>query len=38
MTPQQIRAACRAYAEKYVGVQREEFRRLGSSASGARRT
>jgi isoleucyl-tRNA synthetase len=29
LTPQQIRAACREYAEKYVGVQREEFRRLG---------
>ncbi len=29
MTPQQIRAACRAYAEKYVGIQRDEFRRLG---------
>jgi len=29
MTPQQIRAACRAYAEKYIGIQREEFRRLG---------
>ena len=29
MTPQQIRVACRAYAEKYVGIQREEFRRLG---------
>ena len=29
MTPQQIRSACRAYAEKYVGIQREEFRRLG---------
>jgi isoleucyl-tRNA synthetase len=29
MTTQQIRAACRAYAEKYLGIQREEFRRLG---------
>ena len=29
MTPRQIRAACRTYAEKYVGIQREEFRRLG---------
>jgi isoleucyl-tRNA synthetase len=29
MTPLQIRAACRAYAEKYIGIQREEFRRLG---------
>ena len=29
LTPPQIRAACRAYAEKYVAVQREEFRRLG---------
>lgn len=25
----EIRAACRAYAERFVGVQREEFRRLG---------
>ncbi len=24
-----IRALCRAYAEKYVGIQREEFQRLG---------
>ncbi|HKB07192.1 MAG TPA: class I tRNA ligase family protein, partial [Candidatus Polarisedimenticolia bacterium] len=29
LSPQQIRAACRAYAEKFIGVQREEFRRLG---------
>jgi len=29
MTPPQIRAACRAYAERYVGIQRDEFRRLG---------
>jgi isoleucyl-tRNA synthetase len=29
MTPQQIRAVCRAYAEKYVAIQRDEFRRLG---------
>src|SRR5207245_2785118 len=29
MTPRQIRAACRTYAEKYVSIQREEFRRLG---------
>ncbi len=29
MTPRQIRTACRAYAEKYVSIQREEFRRLG---------
>ncbi len=29
MTPLEIRARCRAYAEHYVGVQREEFRRLG---------
>ena len=25
----EVRAACRAYAEKFVGIQREEFRRLG---------
>jgi isoleucyl-tRNA synthetase len=29
MSDIEIRAACRAYAEKYVGIQREEFRRLG---------
>jgi isoleucyl-tRNA synthetase len=29
MSDLQIRAACRAYATKYVGIQREEFRRLG---------
>ncbi len=29
MSPLEIRAACRAYAERFVGVQREEFRRLG---------
>src|SRR5262245_29278356 len=29
MTPLEIRAACRAYAEKFIGIQREEFRRLG---------
>ncbi len=29
MTARQVRAACRAYAEKYLGIQREEFRRLG---------
>jgi isoleucyl-tRNA synthetase len=29
MTPLEIRAACRAYAEKFIAVQREEFRRLG---------
>jgi isoleucyl-tRNA synthetase len=29
MKPLEIRRACRAYAEKYIGIQREEFRRLG---------
>jgi isoleucyl-tRNA synthetase len=29
MSDIEIRAACRAYAEKYVAIQREEFRRLG---------
>ncbi|HVN32802.1 MAG TPA: isoleucine--tRNA ligase [Thermoanaerobaculaceae bacterium] len=29
MSDLEIRAACRAYAETYVGIQREEFRRLG---------
>ncbi|MBI4168921.1 MAG: isoleucine--tRNA ligase [Acidobacteria bacterium] len=29
MTPLQIRASCRAYAEKFIAIQREEFRRLG---------
>ena len=29
MSDLEIRAACRAYAEKYVGIQRDEFRRLG---------
>ena len=29
MSDLEIRAACRAYAENYVGIQREEFRRLG---------
>jgi isoleucyl-tRNA synthetase len=29
MTPIAFRRACRAYAEKYVGIQREEFIRLG---------
>ncbi len=29
MSDLEIRAACRAYAEKFVGIQREEFRRLG---------
>lgn len=29
MSVLEIRAACRAYAERFVGVQREEFRRLG---------
>jgi isoleucyl-tRNA synthetase len=29
MSPLAFRQACRAYAEKYVGIQREEFERLG---------
>ena len=29
MTPLQVRAACRAYAERFIDIQREEFRRLG---------
>jgi isoleucyl-tRNA synthetase len=29
LTPLEVRAACRAYAEKFIGIQREEFRRLG---------
>ncbi len=29
MSALEIRAACRAYAERFVGIQREEFRRLG---------
>jgi isoleucyl-tRNA synthetase len=29
MNPLEVRAACRAYAEKFVATQREEFRRLG---------
>ncbi|HXV75227.1 MAG TPA: isoleucine--tRNA ligase [Candidatus Polarisedimenticolaceae bacterium] len=29
MTPLEIRARCRAYAEKFVAVQGDEFRRLG---------
>jgi isoleucyl-tRNA synthetase len=29
MTPLEIRAACRAYAEKYIDLQRQEFKRLG---------
>jgi len=29
MSPLEIRAACRAYAERFVAVQREEFQRLG---------
>src|SRR5207249_3184075 len=29
MTALQVRAACRVYAEKFIAVQREEFRRLG---------
>jgi isoleucyl-tRNA synthetase len=29
MQPLDVRQACRAYAEKYVGLQREQFERLG---------
>ncbi|MDX2151137.1 MAG: isoleucine--tRNA ligase [Bryobacteraceae bacterium] len=29
MTPAQIRAACRAYAEKFVEIHRKDFKRLG---------
>jgi isoleucyl-tRNA synthetase len=29
LSPLQVRAACRAYAEKFIAIQREEFRRLG---------
>jgi isoleucyl-tRNA synthetase len=29
MGPMEVRAACRAYAEKFIGIQRDEFRRLG---------
>src|ERR1043166_5326486 len=29
MTPTQIRAACRKYAEKYIDIQRKDFKRLG---------
>ncbi|HXJ41649.1 MAG TPA: isoleucine--tRNA ligase [Bryobacteraceae bacterium] len=29
MTPAQIRRACRKYAEKWINVQREDFKRLG---------
>jgi isoleucyl-tRNA synthetase len=29
LSPAEIRKRCRAYAEKYVGVQREQFKRLG---------
>lgn len=29
MQPLEIRKACRAYAEKYIDVQRDEFKRLG---------
>jgi isoleucyl-tRNA synthetase len=29
MSDLEIRAACRSYAEKFVGIQRDEFRRLG---------
>ena len=29
MTPVEIRQACRAYAQDFIGIQREEFKRLG---------
>ncbi len=29
MSPLQVRSACRAYAEKFIAIQRDEFRRLG---------
>jgi len=29
MTPLEIRAACREYAQKFIAIQKEEFRRLG---------
>jgi isoleucyl-tRNA synthetase len=29
MSPGELRAACRKYAEKYVGIHRREFKRLG---------
>lgn len=29
MTPEIVRKACRAHAEKFLGIQREEFKRLG---------
>lgn len=29
MAPVEVRRACRAYAEKFVGLQREDFKRLG---------
>ena len=29
MSPLEIRKQCRAYAEKYINIQREEFKRLG---------
>ncbi|MBZ5638526.1 MAG: isoleucine--tRNA ligase [Acidobacteriia bacterium] len=29
LTPLEVRALCREYAERFIGVQREEFRRLG---------
>ncbi len=29
LSPLEVRARCRSYAEKFIGIQREEFRRLG---------
>src|SRR4030095_1279124 len=29
MGPLEVRARCRAYAEKYIAIQKDEFRRLG---------
>src|SRR5262245_34707771 len=36
MSALEVRAACRAYAEKFIAVQREEFRRLGVFADWSR--
>ncbi len=33
MSDLEVRAACRAYAERFVAIQREEFRRLGGIGS-----
>jgi len=36
MKPLEIRRACRAYAEKFISIQREEFKRLGVSGEWSR--